>query len=115
MVVTCPKCGGIMVPRRIKGKTVLYCIKCGYTMDVNPEAASKMVRREKITRSPRDKIIVVEEGPPPGASVLKGSVRCPKCGFDEVYYWMMQTRAADEPMTRFYRCKRCGYTWREYD
>ncbi|MEM4865380.1 MAG: hypothetical protein QXY09_02690 [Acidilobaceae archaeon] len=26
----------------------------------------------------------------------------------------MQTRAADEPPTRFYRCTKCGYTWREY-
>jgi len=27
---------------------------------------------------------------------------------------MIQTRAADEPPTRFYRCTKCGHTWREY-
>ncbi|MEM0290915.1 MAG: transcription factor S, partial [Thermoplasmata archaeon] len=30
-------------------------------------------------------------------------------------YWMLkQTRAADEPETRFYICTKCGYRWREY-
>jgi len=40
---------------------------------------------------------------------------CPKCGHNEAYYWFMQTRAADEPPTRFYKCTRCGYVWREYE
>ncbi|RLG87398.1 MAG: transcription factor S, partial [Thermoprotei archaeon] len=42
-------------------------------------------------------------------------VRCPRCGYDEVYYWEVQTRAADEPTTRFFKCARCGYVWREYE
>ncbi|MBI2112883.1 transcription factor S, partial [Candidatus Woesearchaeota archaeon] len=25
-----------------------------------------------------------------------------------------QTRGADEPETRFFRCTKCNYTWREY-
>ena len=27
---------------------------------------------------------------------------------------MFQTRSADEPTTRFYRCQKCKFTWREY-
>jgi DNA-directed RNA polymerase subunit M len=27
---------------------------------------------------------------------------------------MVQTRGIDESMTQFYRCTRCGYTWRDY-
>jgi DNA-directed RNA polymerase subunit M len=27
---------------------------------------------------------------------------------------MRQTRAADEPTTRIYRCAKCSNTWREY-
>jgi DNA-directed RNA polymerase, subunit M/Transcription elongation factor TFIIS len=42
-------------------------------------------------------------------------VTCPKCGNHEAYYWMIQTRAADEPPTRFYKCVKCGHTWREYE
>jgi len=28
----CPKCGGLMMPIRKDGKTVLRCTKCGYEM-----------------------------------------------------------------------------------
>lgn len=41
-------------------------------------------------------------------------VECPKCGHFEAYWVMRQTRAADEPTTRIYRCTKCSHTWREY-
>ena len=41
-------------------------------------------------------------------------VVCPNCGAREAYYWSVQTRSADEPMTQFFKCKKCGHTWREY-
>jgi DNA-directed RNA polymerase subunit M len=27
---------------------------------------------------------------------------------------MVQTRSIDESMTQFYRCTKCGHTWRDY-
>lgn len=42
-------------------------------------------------------------------------VTCPRCGNDEAYWHLEQTRAADEPETRFFECTECGYKWREYD
>lgn len=41
-------------------------------------------------------------------------VECPKCGHTTAYWHLRQTRAADEPPTRIYRCTKCGATWREY-
>ncbi len=41
-------------------------------------------------------------------------IKCPKCGKKRVISWIEQTRASDEPPTRFYKCTNCGYTWREY-
>ena len=109
----CPKCGGLMLPQQRDGRLVLVCTKCGYTMEADAESYKFVSKAE---RTPRDRIIVVDANqPPPNAVVLKGQVRCPRCGHDEVLFWMMQTRAADEPPTRFYKCLRCGYAWREYD
>ncbi|EFD93116.1 MAG: Transcription factor TFIIS [Candidatus Parvarchaeum acidophilus ARMAN-5] len=41
-------------------------------------------------------------------------MECPKCKEKKIVSWMEQTRASDEPPTRFYKCVNCGYTWREY-
>lgn len=41
-------------------------------------------------------------------------VTCPKCGAKKALSWVQQTRASDEPPTRFYKCVSCEYTWREY-
>ena len=39
---------------------------------------------------------------------------CPKCKHGKAYYWLVQTRAGDEPETRFFRCEKCKHTWRDY-
>lgn len=39
---------------------------------------------------------------------------CEKCGNGTAYYFMRQTRAADEATTRFLECTKCGHKWREY-
>ncbi len=39
---------------------------------------------------------------------------CPNCSKKKVISWMEQTRASDEPPTRFYKCLNCNHTWREY-
>ncbi len=110
----CPRCGAVLYPRVRDGVKELFCRRCGYTEPLDSgEEVYKI--KSRVERSPKDKTIIIEgDQVPATASLLKGQITCPKCGGDEVYYWMMQTRSADEPPTRFYRCKRCGYTWREY-
>ncbi len=39
---------------------------------------------------------------------------CPKCNHKHAYYWLQQTREADEPPTQFFRCEKCKHVWREY-
>jgi len=36
-------------------------------------------------------------------------------GHGEAWYDIRQTASADEPPTRFLRCKDCDHTWREYN
>jgi len=70
-----------------------------------------MVSRE-LKKSPSDKIVIIEGIK---LEVLPKTVAtCPKCGNNEAYYWEVQTRSADEPATRFFKCTRCGHVWREY-
>ena len=39
------------------------------------------------------------------------NMRCPICGSDDIYAESRQTRSADEAMTVFYVCLKCG--WRK--
>lgn len=40
---------------------------------------------------------------------------CDECDNDVAYYYLQQTRAADESETRFYICTECDNKWRDYD
>ena len=45
----------------------------------------------------------------------KTTAECPKCYHRTAYFWLVQTRAGDEPETKFLKCEKCGHTWRDYD
>ncbi len=112
MVEFCPKCGSIMIPKNVGGKRVLVCTRCGFIKEVS---SGGYVFSTRITHSEKEKIIVLEPGKMPRTLPKIKGVTCPKCGNDEAYYWMIQTRRADEPATTFYKCTKCGHVWREYE
>lgn len=41
-------------------------------------------------------------------------IECPECKNKKAYFWLVQTRAADEPETKFLKCTKCKHTWRDY-
>ncbi len=104
----CPRCGTLMTLKRENERSFWACRRCGYS-----EERGQLVKREQITHTQKEKVIVVEEGSSYKA-MPKTAASCPECGHNEAFYWMVQTRRGDEGMTRFYRCVKCGRTWREY-
>lgn len=112
MVRFCPKCGGLMKPTVINGKGVLECIKCGYRVEEKNPSGFRL--SSKIKHSVKEKTVVIE-GKAEANLPVSRDVICRKCGNNEAYYWILQTRAADEPSTRFYKCTKCGHVWREYE
>ena len=113
MVQFCPKCGSLMVARRVGGKVILKCMRCGYEMDASQ--AKPIRTKKKITHSVKEKTVVLDDNIKIETLPKTRDVICPKCGHDEAYYWFVQTRAGDEPPTRFYKCTKCGHVWREYE
>ncbi|PIZ51649.1 transcription factor S [Candidatus Woesearchaeota archaeon CG_4_10_14_0_2_um_filter_33_13] len=102
----CAKCGSILRPKLKAGKKVLYC-SCGYTKTPEGEEISTELK-ETVKNVKRIEVVEQTEINP------KIKVKCEKCGNGVAYYWTQQTRGADEPETRFFRCTKCSYTWREY-
>jgi len=45
------------------------------------------------------------------SSTKRSLLRCGKCKKNQVDYYEMQTRGADEPMTVFAHCLHCGKRW----
>ena len=100
----CPKCGSVLIPHKTKDKLIVKC-KCGYKGE-----AETAVITEKVEKLREIEVVEEAEGTHPIVDA-----ECPKCGHNKAEHWTIQIRAADEPETRFYKCTKCGHTWREYD
>jgi len=108
MVEFCPKCGLPMREIKEKGKRYLICPLCGLKKEISDNIEDRLV----IKAIEIDDRVIDEEAMFKNAPTIK--VTCPRCNNEEAWYVTMQTRAADEPPTRIFRCTKCGYTWREY-
>lgn len=93
-------CGGMLVP----SSSGSVCRKCGkkFTGKVNIRVT---------TKTPREGMAVIENNEP---DLPRTKKECKKCKNNEAYYWLIQTRSADEPPTQFFKCVKCKHTWREY-
>ena len=47
-----------------------------------------------------------------GMAKQKGSFKCKQCNSWDTTYTQKQTRSADEPMTTFVLCLKCGNRWK---
>jgi transcription factor S len=99
----CPKCGSILMPKKDGKKTIVACA-CGY------KSKSEEVKfGEKVEKQKEVEVVHKEEEHLPLTKV-----ECPKCGNLEAGFWEVQTRAADEPATKFLKCTKCKHIWRDY-
>ena len=47
------------------------------------------------------------------AENMPGMFVCGKCKSDCTVYFSLQTRSADEPMTNYITCRKCGHKWKD--
>ena len=104
----CDDCGAMM--KSVDGEMV--CTDCGASAARDEERAAEFVSTESQTF---DDVIETEEGLSFEGKPTASDVTCDECGNGEAYYTIKQTASADEPPTRFFKCKECGYRWRGYN
>jgi DNA-directed RNA polymerase subunit M len=102
----CDDCGSMMKSQ--DGQMV--CTGCENT--AAREESTEFVSTQEQTG---DELIETEEGANFEGKPTATDVVCDHCGHDEAWYTIKQTGAADEPPTRFFKCKECGKRWREYN
>lgn len=89
-----------------EGEWVCTNPNCDFTREVQDDDHEVITTK----RESRERVIIEEEI----NTLPVTKARCPECGNNKAYWRLEQTRAADEPETRIYRCTNCNHTWREY-
>ena len=106
----CEECGTMMVSR----DEVMVCRneECGASADRDAELAARFESTEEQTDA---EVIETEEGASFEGKPTATDVHCDRCGHEEAWYTIKQTASADEPPTRFFKCKNCSSVWRSYN
>lgn len=97
----CPRCGAVLVQKRKNDG----CPRCSYSA----KGRVKIRTSEKIGE--KKEIAVVKKDEELLPTIIE---KCKKCGNNKAYFWTVQTRSGDEAETKFFKCTKCEYTWREY-
>jgi len=95
-----------LLPVQKAKSIVLACPACSYE-------TQKTAKTVQHLETGRDSIVIIGKKEQKIRPLPTVKMECPKCGHKEAFYWIVQTRGADESSTQFFRCTSCGSTWRE--
>ena len=95
--VKCQKCGGETPLENIKN----HFIESEEKFEFSKEWMNKLKNKEdQLRKEQKVKKAIIDE-------------TCPKCGYGKLYYYVKQTRSADEGSTVFYECKKCKFKFNQ--
>ena len=108
----CPKCDSRL--RNRQEDQTLTCLKCGHIIvsDNNKSTASIVSTVSSYDYS--DDTLKILDSDRPIEGLPTTNIECPKCQNNLAFWWMLQTRSADEATTQLYRFTKCSHTWRNY-
>ena len=105
----CDECGAMMLPSNVNNRKVFKC-KCGFTKPILENDDSYVIKT-KIEQPIRNEVTNLTEVMKWKEENLRSSIKdfkCRKCGYDKAHLETRQTRSADEGMTHFIICLKCG-------
>ncbi len=100
-----------MITERKGSKLRYVCRKCGH-VSRDRKAVSTSIS-EKI-KEKEIKVTVFNEEDNLKQYPIDKNIVCKNCGNHGAYWFIQQTRSADEPPTMFLCCTKCKHKWREY-
>ncbi|EEA27529.1 RNA polymerase III subunit [Talaromyces pinophilus] len=111
----CPHCSNALTVSRADPSTAypmgvnrFQCRTCPYQFVID-----RLYVEEKVLKQKEVEVVFNDEEMFKNADKLP--VQCPSdtCNGEYAYFYQLQIRSADEPMTTFLRCTTCAKTWRD--
>ncbi|KAI5886135.1 uncharacterized protein SCHCODRAFT_01107091 [Schizophyllum commune H4-8] len=106
----CPTCANLLVISSDTGLNKWSCNTCPYEFPITKQMTTR-------TRMKRKEIDDVFGGDEQWKHAQSTMAQCEACSHDRAYFYQLQIRSADEPMTTWaliiFRCASCGNRWRE--
>ncbi|KAK7091803.1 DNA-directed RNA polymerase III subunit RPC10-like [Littorina saxatilis] len=108
MLMFCPICANVLVVEEGNNCYRFACNTCPYIRNMTRKLTSRRYPKLK-------EVDDVLGGADAWKNVDNTEANCPKesCENDRAYFMQIQTRSADEPMTTFYKCCKCGHRWKD--
>jgi DNA-directed RNA polymerase subunit M len=106
----CDECGSMMLPSSLDGEKILKC-KCGAIKPFSEDKSGAYKVHTKIEHPVRNEVTNLTEVMIWKEENLRSTIKdfkCPSCGYDKAHLETRQTRRADEGMTHFITCLKCG-------
>ncbi|KAK8440636.1 RNA polymerase III C11 subunit [Candidozyma auris] len=110
MLSFCPYCSNMLLMSQGEDAlNKLQCPTCPYEFRIS---GFQMFERKILPRKEVDDVL---GGDGAWDNVDQTTAQCPvdSCGNDKAYFFQLQIRSADEPMTTFLKCTKCSHQWRE--
>jgi DNA-directed RNA polymerase subunit M/transcription elongation factor TFIIS len=99
-----------MLPTLIDGVRMFKC-KCGATKPFSEDQANSYKITTKMEHPIRNEVVNVNDIMEWKEKHLRSTIKnfkCSRCGYDKAHLETRQTRSADEGMTHFITCLKCG-------
>jgi transcription factor S len=90
----------------------VVCPKCGFKARRMEEEGRR--KEEELSKNAGQEVSLKVMDGDAVEALPTTSIECPECKNSTAFWWMLQTRSADEATTQFYRCTKCSHTWRNY-
>mmetsp|Transcript_11033 Transcript_11033/g.30976 ORF Transcript_11033/g.30976 Transcript_11033/m.30976 type:complete len:114 (-) Transcript_11033:44-385(-) len=109
----CPFDGTLLQVRKGAGNSngddsasIFVCTTCPYAHKLKKPFVN-------IIRPDRKEVDDILGGAAAWENVDQTVSHCSKCSYNKAYFMQMQIRSADEPMSVFYKCCKCGFQWND--